>query len=278
MALAYHAEGSTTFAAAAWSDATGFAAGATLVVDSLGAQNIVTSVDQSGVAAISYLSVSRNFSGNIGTAASPLKFEASTEFRNDAAGGTIYWESKSSDVDPDVTALYTHTGPSTGNLVGGTVTQVQQAAGYVNVGQSTIITTVRQCGGNSFYDYNATAITNLYMMGGTCYCKRQITNFYIYGGNLIYDVIATVTSGFVGPDGSFDHRGGDITTLEVGGAYTVQSLRRAATIGGTSFTVWAGSDVQRTSRGTVVATFSNETKIAGGQSTSSGGAFGGGGA
>jgi len=268
MALAYLTEGSTTLAAAAWSDATGFASGATLVIDSLGSQNIVTAVDQSAVVAIAYLSVSANFSGNIGSAASPLKFEATTGFYNDASGGVIYWASAGADADPDATTLLSHTGAGTTNCVGGTVTQVQQSMGFVNAGQSTIVTTVRQSGGSSFYDYNATAITNLYLMGGTCYVKRGVTNYYIYGGRFIYEVIANVTTGFIGPNGNVDHRGGDIATLEVGGSFTVYNLRRAATIGGTALTTWAGASMQRTTRGSVVATFSNETKIAGGPSTS----------
>lgn len=271
MALAYLTEGSTTLAAAAWSDATGFAAGATLIIDALGSQNIQTAVDWSGIAAISYLSVSSNFSGNIGTATSPLKFEATTGFYNDASGGSVFFESKSTDGDPDATTLLAHTGAGTTNVVGGTVTQVQQSMGFVNVGQSAIVTTVRQSGGSSFYDTNGTAITNLYLMGGSCYVKRGVTNYYIYGGQFIYEVIANVTTGFIGPNGNVDHRGGDIATLEVGGSFTVYNLRRSCTVGSTALTSWAGASIQRITRGNVLATFSNETKIAGGPSTSASG-------
>lgn len=268
MALAYLTEGSTTLAAGAWSDATGFAAGATLIIDALGAQNIQTDVDWSGIAAISYLSVSNNFSGNIGSATSPLKFEATTGFYNDASGGNVFFESKSTDGDPDATTLLAHTGAGTTNVVGGTVTQVQQSMGFVNVGQSAIVTTVRQSGGSSFYDTNGTAITNLYLMGGTCYVKRGVTNYYIYGGQFIYEVIATVTSGFVGPNGNVDHRGGDITAIEVGGSFTVYNLRRSATIA--ALTSWAGANIQRITRSNVAMAVTAETKIAGGPSTAAG--------
>ena len=68
MAIAYLNEGAVSLAAANWSDATGFANNATLVISS-GSQTITTSLDQSGLSGgIDTLDILQVFTGRIGGA------------------------------------------------------------------------------------------------------------------------------------------------------------------------------------------------------------------
>ena len=181
MAQEYLPEGATTLTTWKLADntaGTGWASGATLNIDALGAQSIQgASLNQGATAAIATFTIGPLFSGTIGNGTSPMLFEATTGFYNAATGGTIYWGSKSSGGDPDATTNYTHTGASTMNITEGTVTTLEQAAGFVNVGTSAIVTNHKQSGGVTEYTAGSTAITSLIMTGGRCICHRQITAF-----------------------------------------------------------------------------------------------------
>lgn len=280
MALAYLNEGSTSLAAASWSDATGFAANATLILDKLNAQNITTSVDQSAVAQVNYFKIGNNFSGTIGTASSPLKFGAlgttGNGFYNDASGGTCYFQAANiaGAGSANTIGYYSHSGFARAYISGGAVTQIDQSNGYVEVGQAATCTTVNVGGGEMFIDYNASAGTTLTITGGKVHTKRQFTNIYNYGGTLIQNQTAAITTGVNGPGGIWDHRGGDITTVTIAGSFSVARLDRSCTF--TTANTWPTAKFERTTRSTVALTITTETKIAGGASTAGGFTTGGG--
>lgn len=274
MALAYLTEGSATVAAGAWSDAIGFAAAATLIIDRMTAQTIDTALDQSAVAQINYLKIGRGFSGTIGTLASPLKCGALSAALNamgvfnDAAGGTLYLHAANiaGAGSANTIAYYSQSGMGRAFLVGGAFTTIDVGSGYCEVGQSATCPTVNVGGGEVFID-SGTAATTLNIYGGKVRTKRQFTTINNYGGTLIYDISATITTGVCGSTARWDHRGGDITTMTIAGALTVENLNRSCTIGVTALTTWPKANINRTTPSTVSATFSNETKVAGGPAT-----------
>lgn len=189
MAIAYLAEGSTTLAAAAWSDATGFANDATLVIER-GGQTITTALDQSALGTgINYLQVRRTFTGNIGSsAAGPLKVDADAGSDPNivyaAAAGSFYLQAGGG------SALVSRMECNTGGqlrLVGGTFTNVDMLRGAMSANGSTVITNLFVTGGEATIEDNATAITNLEIFGGTVTLRRGATNVTMRGGRLILD-------------------------------------------------------------------------------------------
>lgn len=287
MAVEYLTEGSTSYAAAAWSGS-GFAVNATLIQDRNTAQAIVTSIDQSAIDQVDYLKIGRGFSGSIGSGSAPLKFGALSAtlnakgFFNDS-NASIYFQAAcaggAAGGAANTIAYYSQSGPaSRAWCVGGALTTFDIGAGMFECATGTTNTTANVGGGSVIISYNASGGTTLTIFGGTVVCKRQYTNIYVYGGRLVYDPegTGTITTAVCGPKGTWDHRGGDITTGTIAGSFTVANLNRSCTIGGTALTTWPTANINRTTPSTVVATFSNETKVAGGPATGTAGIPGGG--
>lgn len=277
MAIAYLNDGSTTLAAAAWSDATGFAAGATLVINSASAQSITTAVDQSAVAQVDYLNIRRLFSGTIGSASSPLRTGATSTIWNDAGGGTLYLEAANiaGGGAANTIAKYQHSANGTAVLSGGTITQIEVSAGVVQIGASVVCTTLYVTGGTVTIEDNATAITNVTITGsGKVICRRQVTNAQISGSaSCTYDDSGTITSLSALAGSTWTHWRGDVTTAVVSGTFNAGSLRANATVGGTSLTWIYPAVYVSPSIGGATLTQSNVTNILGGYQT----AFTGGG-
>jgi hypothetical protein len=277
MAIAYLNDGSTTMAALAWSDATGFAAGATLVISSASAQTITTAVDQSAVAQIDYLNIRRLFSGTIGSSASPLRTGATGTIWNDAGGGTLYLEAANiaGGGSANTIAKYQHSSPGTAVLSGGTITQIEVSAGNVTIGASVVCTTLYVTGGQVTIEDNATAITTMTITGsGRVICRRQVTTAQISGStSCTYDDAGTITTLTVLSGSTWVHWRGDVTTAVISGTFNAGNLRANATMGGTSLTWIFPAMYVSPSIGGAVLTQSNVTNILGGYQT----AFTGGG-
>lgn len=263
------ASGSITLAAAAWDDATGFQQDAQLLISAPGgnSQSIITAVDQSAVAQVLFLDVQRTFSGNMGTAASPLKTGAKTRIQNSASGG-IWWLQAANIAGTgaaNTIARYIHSSTSTCNLLGGTVTQIDQSSGKVIVGASVVVTTVNHSGGEADYDFNATPITTLTISGGTVRLKRGVTTIINYGGRLVYDSIIACTTFSGGPTSRTDWRGGAITTANILGSFTVENLTDPTTF--TTVNTWASASFNKNTQSGQVLTITTENPIAGGAAT-----------
>lgn len=272
-AATYLNTGAIDVAPANWSDATGIVEDATNIIDAQGgtSQAIVNSVDRSSIAGVDTFSIQATFSGTIGTQSSPLKMGCKTKFQNAASGGVLNYQaaniagSGAAPTTANLCTLFVHASPGTSNLQGGTFTEIQQGQGTVVANQSTVVTTVNHSGGTATYEANATAITTLTISGGMVILKRGVTTINNYGGWVIYDNLIACTTYTGGPTSSADWRGGNITTANIMGNFTVQNLTRPATI--TTAKVWASANFNKNTQAGVVLTITTETPIGGGPRT-----------
>lgn len=267
MAVAYLTEGATDFAAANWSDATGFGAATPTLVIEKGSQTVVSSLDQSGLASgVNYLEVRRTFFGNIGSAsAGPLKVDAdngsSPHIYYGAGGGVFYLQAGGNNTL--ITTLEVN-GAGTAYLQGGTFTTADLLAGTVYANQSTVMTSLYQSGGTATVEYNATALTNLYVASGLCVVKRAVTNAIIGGGTVIVDIDSGSfgATTFTMTGGVLVLRSGNIPNWTwIAGELRASELRRDATIAGTAATVYplARGVLQRAPGATLTWTTANIT-------------------
>lgn len=244
MAIAYLAEGSTSLANVNWSDGTGFANDATLVIER-GGQTIVSALDQSALGTgINYLHVRRTFSGSIGSSsAGPLIVDADAgsdpHILYAASGGEFYLRAGGGN------SLVTRVECNAGGrlrLMGGTFTNVDLIRGSSNVNGSAVMTNVYITGGEHVIDDNATAIANLEIYGGVTTLRRSATNLTMKGGTLILDADGRSLGSTV-----FDFLGGAIvwisgsipggsTRSRAAGRFDVSRLRRDAAFAATNAT------------------------------------------
>lgn len=256
-----------------WSDATGIVEDATCIIDAQGgtAQAIITSVDRSAIAGVDTFSIQAPFSGSIGTQSNPLKMGCKTRFQNAASGGIVNYQAANiagagaAPTTANLCSLYIHSGSGASNILGGTVTEIQQGQGTVNVNASTVVTTVNHSGGTATYEANGTAITTLTISGGVVVLRRGVTTLVNHGGFVIYDNLIACTTYTGGPTSSADWRGGNITTANIMGNFTVQNLTRATTF--TTAKVWASANFNKQTQAGVVLTITTETPIGGGAKT-----------
>ena len=273
-AATYLNTGATDVAPANWSDATGIVEDATCIIDAQGgtAQAITLSVDRSAIAGVDTFSIQALFSGTVGTQGSPLKMGCKTKFTNSAAGGVLNYQAANiagagaAPTTANLCSLFVQAGPGQANLLGGTVTEIQQGQGTLYVNQSTVVTTVNHSGGTATYDSNATPITTLTIAGGMVILKRGVTTIVNHGGWIIYDNLIACTTFTGGPNSNTDWRGGTITTANILGTFTVQNMTRATTF--TTTKVWASANFNMNPQSGVVLTFTNQiTYIGGGPKT-----------
>jgi len=196
MAIAYLNEGAVSLAAANWSDATGFANLATLVIAS-GSQTITTALDQSGLSGgIDTLDIGPQFTGRIGSPSTgPLKVDADEggsthRVTYNAGGGVLYLQAAG---DNNLISNFWKSSPGAAYLMGGTFTNVILGEGPLSVNGSTVVTNAYLKGGNSTIEAG-TAFTSLSVYAGTHYTKRDCATINVYGGTLIYDVPTTATT------------------------------------------------------------------------------------
>lgn len=268
MPKAYLNEGATAFAAANWSDATGFAAAAELVIDK-GGQTIVTNLDQSSFSIASF-DVGPGFSGHIGTdAAGPLivDVDGGAPNRVTYAAGSGSFRLRAGGNNSLVTDLIIDTG-GVAYLQGGTFTNIFLRRGTLFANSSTAITNFYAYGGTSVIDDNATGITLVEIEGGQHVIKRGWTTLNT-GGPGVGPVLSWEGVGRTGStsnirNGHFRHLAGTPTTVNrFAGVYDASPLLRDATLG-TLNDHPAGQSVLNPRGATLTVTTRNQ--IAGGPS------------
>lgn len=222
MATAYLNRGATSFAAVNWSDSTGFAANAELVVSD-GGSNVTSDVDYNATD-IRFLKISENFSGNIGTAASPLYVDAtdgtnaqwSTNAANEGRiehGGTGSLFVRSS---TGAIANLMQNGSGNTFLVNGTAVYTRVNAGRFTAETAATVTNCSVFGGSATIGATATAGTLLEVLGGSCVVNRPYTTINLYSGNLYLDI----------PDSGSSN----ITLNIYGGTATVVAITTSGTL------------------------------------------------
>ena len=259
MAEAYLNEGATSFAAANWSDSTGFADNAELVVN-VPFGPVTAGLDQSSLTTgIDYLEFKPGAVGIVGGAGSSLQVDA------DSAGGD-YIRNRGN------VTLYV-TGGGTGQinnmdlggqqrtwLTGGTVTDLTMDGGTLNVAEAAVVTNGYLAGGASEWGYNSTKVTELTIDGGSHVIRRGVTALHVNGNaTVVYDpddqVTHTSTAIYIN-GGRVDWRAGAFPTVVVrGGVADYTRARVAFTPGSTSFLVKGG----RLLEGDGTVTLSNVT-------------------
>lgn len=241
MAIAYLNDGATSLAAANWSDAAGFGAAATLVINS-GTQSIQSGLDQSA-SSIEYLDILEGFSGTIGGAAGALKCDADgtaesaatikSRIRYWASGGALYFDAAGG------TALAHYVQIKTGGRyygVGGLQKNVhlEQGEAFFAAGVTATGGVWHFDGGSGTIDYHATnVIPSLFVMGGAHSLKRNATTLYVGGGTVTIDCQAlsiTTVNQYGGRVNLINC--GDFTTYNgFGGVLDASRLGRAVSLG-----------------------------------------------
>lgn len=250
MADAFLNNGAVSLAAANWSDATGFADAATLIVDR-GSATSFSDIDYSALTnGIDTFTVLPGFTGGLqGADGSPLKFDCdyntTKRFSYGAGGGVArYLAGGGSGVCTNIENV----GNGDLYLMGGTFTNAALTSGSTSVNGSSVVTNLRVAGGSNVVAYNATALTVFEQTGGYTVLKRGVATGVMNGGVLEVDFDdGGTTTGTFGST-SFQWNGGKIILKNGhisnfvwrGGSLDVRALRRAATIGGTSFTIYPG--------------------------------------
>jgi len=250
MADVFLNNGAVSLAAANWSDAAGFADAATLVVDR-GSATSFTDIDYSSLTnGIDTFTVLAGFTGGLqGADGSPLKFDCdyntTKRFSYGAAAGVARYQAAG---NSNTCTNIENVGGGDLYLMGGTFTNAALTSGSTSVNGSSIVTNLRVTGGNNTLSYNATGLTIFEQLAGQTILKRNIATGVMNGGVLVLDFDdGSTTTGTFGSS-SFQWNGGTIVLKNGnisnfvwrGGSLDVRALRRAATIGGTSFTIYPG--------------------------------------
>ena len=236
MAIAYLNEGSVSLAAANWSDSTGFANAATLVISS-GSQTITTALDQSALSAgIDTIDILPGFTGRIGGPGfGSLKVDADEggathRIIYNAGGGSLYLQAGG-----DNTLISNFWMSSLGScyLTGGTFTNVVLGQGSLSVDATTVLTDPIFDGGTAIVQAG-TAATSVTVRGGAHVWKRGATTINVHGrGRLTIDCagVAITTINILSPDAEVILlSSGTITTVNNWGRLTADKLSRAVTI------------------------------------------------
>lgn len=256
--MAFNVEGSTTFAAAGWSDAIGFANSATLIVANAGGP-VVAGLDQTATNPTS-LEVLNAWTTDIGTQANPLKFEANllgtNYFRYRPGGGRCWVAAEDAGGAAKIENLDVG-GSGRITLMGGEFEDVTQDGGHIHANQSTTTDSFYAYGGTSRWETHGTAITLAEIYGGTHTIERDVGTLTVGANaevilNAPGETIATVNM----QGGRLVILAGDVATLN-GDAGEIDCSRaeRAIVLGSTSF-VQGGVRVKYDARTTI----SNVTK------------------
>lgn len=188
---AYLNEGATSLAAANWSDSTGFADNAELVIIGTNQtdNNIVSDLDQSANTTgsgdgIHYLHTRPGFRGNAGTEAAPVITQFDTTYTTQAqirhAGSGAFY------IQGDTCALTEQIGQGRLFLRSGTWTTIVVASGYCNIGPDAIFDNLYVLGGLCDVDDHASSDYDLIEhTGGTIQLRRggATSSVYDLGGS-----------------------------------------------------------------------------------------------
>jgi len=272
MAVTYLDPGATSLAAGSWKDGIGFANSATLVMSAGSATSFGASVDFSGLSqGIDYLRILAPFTGSIqSSSGGPVKFDAdqgTDQLVSYGAGGGLfrYQAAGNSNAATNVENI----GNGHLYLMGGTITNLTLCSGQTDADSSTIITNCYVTGGNNAIEYNATAITVFEQTNGYTVLKRGAAKIVMNGGTLVIDYDdgdnGTYTYGSTSIEqngGLIIWRNGNLDNAKWrGGRLDGRQLRQSATIGATSFVIYAGIEgyLQQPGTGAVI-TWSTATK------------------
>lgn len=227
-----------SLAAANWSDATGFADNAELVIAD-GTVDIDTALDQSGLTAgISYLIIRASYRANVGSAGTPLECDVDGTDPTDTfaaptlamfAPTSLYYQASGGN---NVCDNLVQAGSGRVFLEGGTITNLRQASGRVDVNASTVVTNANITGGRCEFAYNATNFTDLTVRGGNVITKRGGT-MIVRAGTLVVDVdLASPTLSITVERGAqlIVRDGAAIATLTNYGVADLRQAKRPVTI------------------------------------------------
>ncbi len=238
-------EGATSLAAANWSDATGFADNATLVINKpFGNGSAITSgTDQSSLTeGIDSLDIKPGAVGIIGSGGSPLTVDtdtASTDGISNHGQVTLYLEAGG---DDSLIQNFDCGAGSRNFLVGGTFTTTTVQAGYLKANESTVLVNFDAYGGAGEIEYNATAITTCRIMRGNWIIRRKCTTLIVGENARVTYIpepgISHASTTLQNYGGYFDWQDGAIATvLSLGGTIDFSNASEEFTPGGTSFIV-----------------------------------------
>lgn len=278
MALELLNDGATSFAAANWAQndntsGSGFVDGATLLVPG-GSASVTAWLDWSGApmtTGISYLKITDRFSGNIGTALSPLIVDAdatatewtsaaSTSSRIEHYGtGTLYLNAGGN--NSRVSNLF-QAGTGRTVLTSGTATYLNVLAGTMQVEIAATVTNGRLLGGSSTFGAVSSAGTQLDVVAGSHTIQRPFTTINVYGGvlnvNVYYAAAASSINIYGGTVNLLSHGGTAITAItQFGGFLDWSSLRVDTTI--TTLTRYKTARISARPNGAAL-TVTNDTK------------------
>lgn len=258
-------------AAAAWSDATGFADNATLIVES-GSQIVTTSLNAgSGLSTgISYIHFRKGFTGQVGSAGTSLE----TKFANYTTLPNVIVSSGSLWLTCTNTCNKVRVLGGTVTILSGTVTDLEIVSGTVNASASATITNLAMAGG-FFRDLatgsNAMTLASIY--GGTASFMRPVTTITMSeaAGSSVGAPTTFVTYDHAtGPTtvnergGTFNLIEGSVATLNLyAGRFDASRAARDLTIGGTATNLYPFSVFKSKSSGATV-TVSNVSDQLGG--------------
>lgn len=273
MALAYLNDGSKTLAAAAWSDATGFADNATLIVDR-GTQLIDTALNSgSGLSTgISYIHFRKWFTGTVGSSGTTLE----TKFANYTTLPNVIFSAGVLYLTCTNTCNKMRVFGGTVYLISGTVTDLEIIGGTVKVSASATVTNTVMAGG-VYEDIaeGSNTMTALTIYGGSAMVRRPATTISVSdavgagigapASNLIYNYSTGPTT-VNQRGGSIVHMNGNIGTYNgYGGSFDATRAIRDLTIGSTATNLYPSLRFRTTASGATV-TVSNTVYQLGGPS------------
>ena len=188
MALSYLNENATSAAAANWSDSTGFADNAELVLSVSNGIAVTSDVDHSSLTTgVESFEIQPAFNADAGQAGTPFQFDA--DYSADAFvkhGGPrrFYYSATGGSSNCN---FYYHVGTGQTYLEGGTIDNTYVTRGEFYANASTVLTNMQVFGGRGTIDNNATGFTAYTQKGGSWTVKRDGT-FIVERGTLILDI------------------------------------------------------------------------------------------
>lgn len=235
MTVAFAVRNTTTFAAAGWSDETGFAASAQLVVDQP-VGNVVNGLDQSA-SEIDYLEITEGASGTIGGNGAGLVMATgsseSGKYARNRSAVRLYLAAAATKAIHN----FDFGGRSTNNLVSGTIKTVTGDGGELFVAEAVVIDTALYLfGGTSDIADNATPIPDVILGLGKHTLRRGATTVVVtQGAQIVIDCEDRTITNLIDYGGKLTFISGIVTNYKkLGGPPPdLSRVRRASTLGGT---------------------------------------------
>lgn len=197
---------------------------------------LATNLDWSSVAAMSYLYMSKGFTGSLGSSASPFICKIGTLFEYSCSSGEVWWNSLGSGPD-DVSAKLMMNGEGHIHFIDGVCTQVDLYSGSLTCGQNAVPTLLNIIGGYCTIENPAgTSPTTIVQLGGHLVLQRGFTTFTRVGGSSVIDTtdnlgtIYNYASGLV-----VKNAGATWTALHAWYIPDLSELVRDVTIGTTTY-------------------------------------------